>query len=84
MARDGWRTRLTSTALVSAIHGSPQLRTRQLRQRYTGCEATGVRADGDIIGNRNRPEQFSAGSNVDAVPDGWRRVGQWTQVKHRW
>ena len=53
MVRDGRRTRLTSTALVSAIHGSPQLRTRQLRQRYTVYEATGVRADGDIIGNRN-------------------------------
>jgi hypothetical protein len=41
----------------------------------TVCEATGARADGDIIANRNRSEHLSAGSNVDAVPNGWRRVG---------
>ncbi len=38
------------------------------------CEDIGVRADGDIIANRNRSEQLSAGSNVDTNPDGWRRV----------
>jgi hypothetical protein len=34
------------------------------------CEDNGVRADGDIIANRNRSKQLSAGSNVDMVPDG--------------
>jgi hypothetical protein len=38
------------------------------------CVDSGVRADGDIIANRNRSEQLSAGSNVDMVPDGWRRL----------
>jgi hypothetical protein len=38
------------------------------------CEDNGIRAEGDIIANRNRSEQLSAGSNVDMVPDGWRRV----------
>jgi len=36
------------------------------------CEDNGVRADGYIITNRNRAEQLCPGSNVDAVPDGWR------------
>jgi hypothetical protein len=34
------------------------------------CEDNGVRADGDIIANRNRSKQLSASSNVDMVPDG--------------
>jgi hypothetical protein len=38
------------------------------------CVDNGVRADGDIIANRNRSEQLSAGSNVDTVSDDWRRV----------
>jgi hypothetical protein len=34
------------------------------------CEDNVVRADGDIIANRNRSKQLSASSNVDMVPDG--------------
>jgi hypothetical protein len=75
MARDGWRTRLTPTALVSVTHGRPQLmgRDRKLRQRYVQrdiWEDNCVRADGDIIANRNWVKQLSPGSNVDMVPDG--------------
>ena len=63
MARDGRRTRLTSTALVSRLteasnwadaswNSDSNVSSRDI------CYNNGVRADGDIITNRNRSEQL--------------------------
>jgi len=73
---DGGRV---SETLVSSTDGSLQLTGSDASWNSDSnmssrdiCYDYGVRADYDIIADRNRSQQLCAGSNVDTVSDGWR------------